>query len=96
MFLFILVSRPVLGPTQPPIQWVPRALSPRLKRQRRDANRTPLSSAKVRNGGAIPPLPHIMVECFPGIRTEKLHKVIEKRDLSSPETVIIHVGTNDL
>jgi hypothetical protein len=38
----------------------------------------------------------IMVECFPGIRTKQLHKVIEKRDLSSPETVIIHVGTNDL
>jgi lysophospholipase L1-like esterase len=37
-----------------------------------------------------------MVECFPGIKTEQLHKVIEKRDLGSPETVIIHVGTNDL
>jgi uncharacterized protein (UPF0218 family) len=36
------------------------------------------------------------VECFPGIRTEQLHRVIEKRNLGSPETVIIHVGTNDL
>jgi hypothetical protein len=36
------------------------------------------------------------VECLPGIRTEQLHKVIERRDLGSPETVIIHVGTNDL
>jgi hypothetical protein len=38
----------------------------------------------------------MMVECFPGIRTEQLHRVIEKRDLGSPETVVIHVGTNDL
>jgi len=36
------------------------------------------------------------VEYFPGIKTEQLHRVIEKRDLVSPETVIIHVGTNDL
>jgi hypothetical protein len=36
------------------------------------------------------------VECFPGIRTEEMHRVIEKRDLVSSDTVIIHVGTNDL
>ena len=36
------------------------------------------------------------VECFLGIKTEQLHRVMEKRDLVSPETVIIHVGTNDL
>ena len=36
------------------------------------------------------------VECFPGINTEQLHRVMERRDLASPETVIIHVGTNDL
>lgn len=36
------------------------------------------------------------VECFPGIRTEQLHRRIEGTDLGSPETVIIHVGTNDL
>ena len=38
----------------------------------------------------------MMVECFPGIKTEQLHRVIEKRNVSNPETVIIHVGTNDL
>jgi len=38
----------------------------------------------------------MMVECFPGIKTEQLHRVIEKRELGSLETVIIHVSTNDL
>ena len=38
----------------------------------------------------------VKVECFPGIKTEKLHRVMEKRDLGSPETGIIYVGTNDL
>jgi hypothetical protein len=38
----------------------------------------------------------MMVECFPEIRTEELHRVIEQRDLGSPETAIIHVVTNDL
>ena len=38
----------------------------------------------------------VKVECFPGIKTEKLHRVMEKSDVGSPETVIIHMGTNDL
>jgi hypothetical protein len=28
IFLFTTASRPALGPTQPPLQWVPVALSP--------------------------------------------------------------------
>jgi hypothetical protein len=32
IFLSSTSPRPVLGPTQPPIQWVPGALSPRVKR----------------------------------------------------------------
>ena len=36
------------------------------------------------------------VECFPGFKTEQLYRVMEKRDLVSPETVIIHMGTNEL
>jgi hypothetical protein len=39
---------------------------------------------------------NMMVKCFPGIRTEQLHRVLENRDLWTPDTVIIHVGTNDL
>jgi lysophospholipase L1-like esterase len=38
----------------------------------------------------------MMVECFPGIRTEQLHRVIDNRELGSPDAVVLHVGTNDL
>ena len=38
----------------------------------------------------------MIVECFLGIKTELLHRVIEKGVLGSPETVIIHVGTSDM
>jgi hypothetical protein len=57
ILLFSTASRPTLGDTQPSIQWVPGALSPRGKRQEREADHS--SSAEVKRGGAIPPLPHI-------------------------------------
>jgi hypothetical protein len=59
IFLFFTASRPKVGPTQPPIQWVSRALSPRLKRTGSEADHSPPSSTEVKNGGAIPPLPHM-------------------------------------
>jgi hypothetical protein len=40
-FLFSTSSRPALGPTQPLIQWVPGALSPGVKRPRREADHSP-------------------------------------------------------
>jgi hypothetical protein len=40
-------SRPALGSTQPPIQRVPRAFPPGVKRQRRDADHSPPASAEV-------------------------------------------------
>jgi hypothetical protein len=36
--LFATASRPTLGPTQPPIKWVPRALSPGVKGPGREAD----------------------------------------------------------
>jgi hypothetical protein len=45
IFLFTTASRPALGPTQPPIQWVPGAISLGIKLQRREADHCPPSSA---------------------------------------------------
>jgi hypothetical protein len=59
IFLFSIVSRPALGHTEPPIQWVPEE-----KRPGREADHSPPSSAEVKSGGAITPLPHI---CFHGV-----------------------------
>jgi hypothetical protein len=42
---------------EPPSQWVPRALSPVVKRQGREADRSPSTSAEVKNVGSIPQLP---------------------------------------
>jgi hypothetical protein len=39
---------------------------------------------------------NMMVECFPGIRREQLHSVLDNRDLGTPDTTVIHVGTHDL
>jgi hypothetical protein len=47
--LFPPVSRPALRPTQPFIQWVPRTLTPGLKRPEREADNSPPSIAEVKN-----------------------------------------------
>jgi hypothetical protein len=49
IFLFTTVSRTVLGPTQPPMQWVQGVLSPGVKRPGREADHSPPSSAEVKN-----------------------------------------------
>jgi hypothetical protein len=48
-FLFTTASRPSLGSTQPPIQWVPGALSWGVKRPESVTDHSPLSSAEVKN-----------------------------------------------
>jgi hypothetical protein len=58
-YLFTTASRPVLGPTQPPIQWVPRALSLAVKRPGRETDHSHLHPVpKSRMRGSIPPLPN--------------------------------------
>jgi hypothetical protein len=49
IFLFTIVSRTALGPTQPPIQWIPGALSLGVKRPGREADHSSPSSAEVNN-----------------------------------------------
>jgi hypothetical protein len=59
IFLFTTVSRPVLGSTQPPIQWVLGALSLGAKRPGREADHTPPSSAEVKNAWSYTSTPPI-------------------------------------
>jgi hypothetical protein len=52
IFLYATASRPVLRPTQPPIQLVPGVKWPACQ-----ADHSPPPSAEAKNGGTIPPLP---------------------------------------
>jgi hypothetical protein len=54
-----VVCLPALWPTQPPFQQVREAHSPGIKHP----DRLTPSSAEVKNGGAIPPLPHTSSWC---------------------------------
>jgi hypothetical protein len=58
IFVFSTASRPTLGPTQLPLQWVPGFYSREVKRPGREADHSPPSSAEVKNSGATHPLPH--------------------------------------
>jgi hypothetical protein len=49
IFLFTTASRSALRLTQPPVQWVPGALSLRIKRPGLEADHSPLSNVEVKN-----------------------------------------------
>ena len=53
-----------------------------------------LGDSIVRNVGAE--TPNMRVECFLGIRADELRRVVENRNLGYSDTVVIHVGTNDV
>jgi hypothetical protein len=59
IFLFSIVFRLALGPTQPPAQWERGDFSPDVKRPGREADHLPPSTAEVKNGEAITPLSHL-------------------------------------
>jgi hypothetical protein len=58
---FSTASRLVLGPTKPPIKWVPIAISPGVNRSGYKADHSPPSRAEVKNGGAITPLLNVFM-----------------------------------
>jgi hypothetical protein len=51
-FLFSTLSRPALGLTQAPSQWVPGTLPPGVERPGREADHSPPTNAEVKNGRA--------------------------------------------
>jgi hypothetical protein len=58
IFLFNTVSRIALGPTQPPNQWLPGALSLGVKWPDHEADHSPPSTAEVKEHRAVIPLPN--------------------------------------
>jgi hypothetical protein len=48
--------RPALAPTNSPIQWVPVALPPAVKRPEREADHYPPSNAEVKNDRGYTPI----------------------------------------
>jgi hypothetical protein len=60
-FCFSISSTPALGPTQSPTQWVPRDLSPRVKRQGPETDHSPPNSAEVKNGSVHPLPPYVLM-----------------------------------
>jgi hypothetical protein len=55
-FFFSVASRPALGSTQPPLQWILGPVSLVVKQHGHETDHSLPSSAKVMNAGAIPPL----------------------------------------
>jgi hypothetical protein len=58
-FLFSMSSRPALGSTLPPIQWVPGALSLGVRQPECEADHSPLASAKVKKQWIYTSLPYV-------------------------------------
>jgi hypothetical protein len=52
ILLFFTASRPTLGPTQPPIQWVEKVPFPDVKWPGREPDHSPPPSAEFENGRA--------------------------------------------
>jgi hypothetical protein len=59
IFILCIASTVAVEHTQPPIQWVFGAISPGVKQPGHEADHSPLSSAEVKNGQAIPVFPHM-------------------------------------
>jgi hypothetical protein len=59
IFLFTTAPRMALGPTQPPMQWVPGALSLGVKWPGHECDHSPPSNAKVKNAWSYTSTPPI-------------------------------------
>jgi hypothetical protein len=57
-FLYFIIFKSGLRPTQPLMQWVLGAVSPEVKRQGNEADHSPPSSTKANKGEAVFPLPY--------------------------------------
>jgi hypothetical protein len=58
IYVYSTAPRPILRSTEPLIRWIPGASSLRVKSPGREDDHSPITSAEVKNDGAIPP-PHM-------------------------------------
>jgi hypothetical protein len=63
IFICSVASRPALEPTLPPVQRYWGLFPQGVKWPGREANYSPACSAEIKNGRAIPPLPHMSSWC---------------------------------
>jgi hypothetical protein len=74
IFLFTTASRPALGPSQPPIQWVLRSHSLGVKRPVRKTDHSPPSSAEVKNAWSYTSAPQYVFITWSSVKAQgKLH-----------------------
>jgi hypothetical protein len=85
-FLFSMSSKPVLGSTQPPIQWIPRAVSPGVKRPGREADHSPPTSADVKKMWIFTSTPPyaFMAWCLISLHVLKWSHLFDERRGLSP------------
>jgi hypothetical protein len=60
--IYTTASRPALGPTLPPIHWVPGAISLGVNRLGLEADHSPLSSSKLKNAWSHTPTTPIRLQ----------------------------------
>jgi hypothetical protein len=63
VFPFVTACRPALGPTQPPVQWVPGVVYRGVKRSGREADHSPPSSVEVKNAWSYTTTPSASSWC---------------------------------
>jgi len=70
IFLFTTVSRPALGPTHPPIQWVLKGSFPGVRQPDLEADHSPPSSAAVKNAWSYTSTPQYVFMALCSIKAQ--------------------------
>jgi hypothetical protein len=92
--IFSMLSRPALGPTQPPIQWLRGTIPSGVKRQGREADHSPPAITKVKKTSTPPDV--FIVGWFIPIAPTLEHRTSVKRFVSLQFLSLTHsVGLLD-
>jgi hypothetical protein len=83
IFLFTTASRTALGPTQPPIQWVPGELSLGVKWLGCEADHSPPSSAEVEYVWSYTSTPHYIFMAWCLVKAQGQLYLLQKITLSA-------------